>query len=357
MTTLNAKDFGPFSMGELELFGAELLHKCGLSKDKATVVAQHLVAADGMGKKTHGMNLLPIYLDAILNGEMNVCGEPTIIADRASMILIDGNYLPGPWLLHFALDRCRNRMLQYGQATAVIRRGFHIGCLSVFLKTATEMGYLILLASSDPGTSSVAPFGSRRAVLSTNPIAFGIPTLDSPILVDFSSSSVSVGAVRQHKTAGEKLKDLCLIDQFGNYTDEASCWDDGVNTAIVPLGGKSFGYKGFGLALGIEALTSGLGGSGRGSEDPLAGSASIFMQLYDPAAFSGKASFESEMSFVANECRRDGGSEKGFGAMVPGDRSRRTLLVANETGVFLSKGLWEELVKWSLQLDVETPML
>ena len=35
------------------------------------------------------------------------------------------------------------------------------------------------------------------------------------------------------------------------------------NGTVMPLGGLEYGHKGFGLALGIEALSQGLSGSGR----------------------------------------------------------------------------------------------
>ena len=72
----------------------------------------------------------------------------------------------------------------------------------------------------------------------------------------------------------------------------------------MPLGGLEYGHKGFGLALGIEALSQGLSGSGR-SKKPKFMNLSTFIQVIDPEAFSGLNAFKNEMSFLTEQCLKN----------------------------------------------------
>ena len=67
---------------------------------------------------------------------------------------------------------------------------------------------------------TVAPAGSREAQLAPNPLAFGYPTEDEPVLIDISTSSVANGWVRRWNAEGKRLPGKWLLDADGNPTDE-----------------------------------------------------------------------------------------------------------------------------------------
>src|SRR5690606_35508361 len=80
------------------------------------------------------------------------------------------------------------------------------------------------------------------------------------------------------------------------------------------------GYKGYGLGLMVEALTSGLAGYGR-ADNPDTWGASVFLQLINPEAFSGIQSFERQNQYVTNACRKSQPVDKSVPVRVPGDRA------------------------------------
>jgi len=63
------------------------------------------------------------------------------------------------------------------------------------------------------------------------------------------------------------------------------------------------GYKGFALALFVEAITNALSGHGRADNTQTAGAPSVFLQLINPAQFGGREAFLRETSFLAESCR------------------------------------------------------
>ncbi|MGF6782449.1 Ldh family oxidoreductase [Paraburkholderia sp. GAS334] len=291
-----------YAADELVGYANRLLGAAGLASTHADAVARTLVDGDLLGHDTHGLALLAGYVGALEGGTMSKEGEPRVIADKPATLLWDGLRLPGPSLVLRGIAALLPRAREYGSATLVIRRSHHIASLAAYLLRATEAGFVLMLCSSDPSVQSVAPFGGRRAVFTPNPVAIGVPTSDTPFLIDISSSvTTNAMTARRHK-AGERFSEPWMLDAEGNATDEPGVLFEDPPGTILPLGGLAAGHKGFGLAVLIEALTSGLAGFGR-ADPPEGWGATVFMTLYDPAAFCGTQEFNWQMDWLADACR------------------------------------------------------
>ncbi|PLC48646.1 lactate dehydrogenase [Pollutimonas subterranea] len=308
-----------YSAPALVRYATDLLGAAGMDRTLAAVVGETLVEGDLLGHDTHGLALLAPYIKQVQDGAMALSGSADVVSDRGASLLWDGRRLPGPWLVRQGLDALVPRARQYGSATLVIRRSHHIACLAAYLLRATEQGLMLLLASSDPAVASVAPFGGRRAVFTPDPIAAGIPTSGSPLLVDISSSIVTNGMSARLQKAGRQFDHDCMLDAQGEPSRDPAVLATDPPGTIMPLGGQEHGHKGFGLALIVEALTGGLAGHGRA--DPPAGwGATVFMTLYDPSAFAGAEAFERQTDWIADACRGNP-PVPGVGAVrMPGDR-------------------------------------
>src|SRR5690606_25944682 len=127
-------------------------------------VAEVLLDGDLLGHTTHGLALLNPYLQQIEQGKMSKQGSAEVLSDKGASLLLNGQRLPGPWLVNQAIDMLLPRARQYGTATAVIRQSHHIACLASYLLRAVREKMLIVLSCSDPSGQSVAPFGGTRAV-------------------------------------------------------------------------------------------------------------------------------------------------------------------------------------------------
>ena len=252
-----------YAAPELVAFANGLLRRVGVRDDIAATVADVLVTGDLLGHTTHGLGLLAPYLGELEKGTMTATGEPRVQNARPAAELWDGGRLPGPWLTMRAMDATMAMARTHGSGTVVIRRSHHIACLAAYLLHATEQGMVGIVQSSDPILAAVVPHGGITPIVTPNPIAIGIPTSGDPILVDVSTSITSMGFIRQRRDAGEKLPGPWVIDAEGHATDDPNVVFADPKGALLPLGGLDAGYKGFGLALMIEALTAGLAGSGR----------------------------------------------------------------------------------------------
>jgi LDH2 family malate/lactate/ureidoglycolate dehydrogenase len=308
-----------YSADELQAFARRLFTKAGMEDVKAQAVARTLVDGDLMGHDTHGLALLPGYIREIENGAMTCAGEPEVVSDRGASVLWDGRRLPGPWLVLSGIDTLAPRAKEYGSATLVIRRSHHIACLASYLEKATADGFMIVLASSDPAVQSVAPHGGTRSVFTPNPIAAGIPTSGTPFLIDISASTVTNGMTARRHKAGELFDEACFLDADGHPSRDPAVLSAEPPGSILPVGGMTWGHKGFGLALMIEALTGGLAGHGR-ADPPDGWGATVFLSLYDPAAFGGPAAFTRQMDWIGDACRENPPRPGTSSVRMPGDR-------------------------------------
>ncbi|MEJ6980881.1 Ldh family oxidoreductase [Pedobacter sp. P351] len=296
-------------------FAKVVLEQTGLDEEKSRIVGEILVEADLMGHTTHGLQLLPSYVKELEDGNMLKTGEPASIRDAGAAITWNGNYLPGPWLVYKAIDLALERITEHPVVTIVIQRSHHIACLAAYLERVTNRGYIILLSCSDPKNKTVAPFGGKTGVYSPNPMAAGIPGSVLPILMDVSLSTTANAYVKRAYDENKKLPHQWLLDKEGNVTDDPVKFYGDEPATILPLGGQDSGHKGFALGILVEALTNALGGYGR-AEEPERWTASVFIQIINPGAFSGSGAFVAETDYLSKKCL-DSGDE----VRLPGQRA------------------------------------
>src|SRR4051812_39829805 len=102
------------SAAALTDFARMLLERAGVDAEKSRAVAEVLVEGDLLGHTTHGLALLPAYLDEVGKGSMRKTGEPRVIADFPAAVTWDGGRLPGPWLVRRAIEVAVPRAKQNG---------------------------------------------------------------------------------------------------------------------------------------------------------------------------------------------------------------------------------------------------
>ncbi len=338
-------------------FAAGLFAAAGLEADKADCVARLLLLTDMMGRPTHGLAQCAAYLQEISTGQMTATGAPESLRDTGATVVWDGRYLPGLWLMERALSLGFERLAVHGTFTLSMRRSHHIGCLAALAKQATDRGYCAMIASSGPHTRVVAPFGGKQGLFSPNPFAFGFPTSAAPVLVDTCASLTTVSMTRQKAAAGEAFEHEWLMDSEGRPTrDPAVVERTADRGSLLLLGGYEAGHKGFGLALMVEALTQGLSGFGR-RDAPARWGASVFLQLFDPAAFAGEDAFLDQMDFLAEQCRANPPIDPDRPVRLPGEQATRCIEQHRRNGVVVSRETAAALRGWAARLGVNADIL
>jgi L-lactate dehydrogenase len=310
-------------------FAAACCRAAGLPEEMARDVAEVLLEGDLMGHDTHGLALLAPYLDSLAAGDMAAQGLPEVASSTPVAETWDGRKLPGPWLVRRAIETAEKAAQVFGLGAVSIARSHHIGCLAAYGPPVAARGRMLLLMCSDPATSSVAPWGGTRRVITPNPVAAAWPTPDGPVLIDVSMSITTNGMTGRRRAEGTRFPGQWLLDAEGNPTDDPNAFFTDPAGTLLPLGGMDAGHKGFALGLLVEALTSGLAGHGR-AEAPGGWGANVFVLVLDPARFGGAERFLSESGFLAQAVRGNPPRPGFDAARLPGDgaMARRARAVA-----------------------------
>jgi L-lactate dehydrogenase len=246
----------PLSVPRLEAFVCSLFEAAGLDADKAATLAQLLVLTDAMGRRTHGLAMVPLYLAELAQGTMAKSGEPEVVKQRGVVALWDGGYLPGQVVVARAIDWAVSRAADNGIAAVTIRRSHHIGCLAALALRAVEQGFVALIANSDPAGARVAPYGGTEALFTPDPFAIGYPGTPNPVLVDICASITTTSMTRQKAAEGTTFAQPWLLDHEGRPTTDPRVLEHSTPRGSLQLiGGLDHGHKGFGLVDGRGAVT------------------------------------------------------------------------------------------------------
>ena len=321
-----------FDADALRAFAAGALHTAGMPRDKAAVVAEGLVEADLYGHDTHGLALLPDYVEEVESGEMAVEGAPAVLASHGASACWDARRLPGIWVTARALADACERADEHGVGAVAIRRSHHIGCLASFVEAPARRGRLVLVLSSDPSDAHVAPFGGTSPVMTPNPLAAGIPAGGDPIVLDVSTSITTAGMSARMRARGERLPGRWLMDESGRTSDDPAVLGRG--GSILPIGGLDHGHKGFALGLLVEALTQGLSGYGR-ADGPTGWGAGVLVLAFAPPAFGGDDAFARQVDRLAEACLASAPVRESHPVRLPGQLALERKATALRAGVEL----------------------
>jgi (2R)-3-sulfolactate dehydrogenase (NADP+) len=337
------------TVGQARELTTNLLEAVGLPAENAAVTAEAVVLADIWGVGSHGLIRLPFYLERTLAGGYPADARLVTVTDTGPAVTLDGGGGLGHWQLSRAASLAVERCDAFGIAAVGLGNSGHCGALGVYTLAALRAGYLVLVFSNGPAV--MPPWDGVQPLLSTSPLAAGIPSRPKPAIIDLASSTVARGKIAAYASRGEVLPDGWAFDRQGRPTSDP---DEALAGMLAPLGGA----KGYALALLVEALSGALVGPALSSdvtdmfrpED--AGKPQRIGHLVltlDPASFDveGGSGAQARFDELARRVEEAGGR-------LPG--SRRTLPDAIDTGapLPLPRQLENELAGWAERLRVPT---
>lgn len=244
--------------------GSAMFETTGLPADQCQVAIDHLVDANLVGHDSHGVIRLPGYYQRLQDGTIQPVGNHKVVRETPSSIVIDANNSFGVVLAQHAMQWAVDRAQMHTFGAVAVHNSSHIGRLGDFppLAAAQDCIGMVML---NGGSNFVAPFGGTGRRLPPNPIAIGVPTPYGPMVLDMTTSMAAWGKVAVFGARGQQVPEGWLVDSDGNpITDPADfVGKDGV--AMLPMGG-TVGYKGYGLAMMIDALAGALTMAGCSTE-------------------------------------------------------------------------------------------
>lgn len=242
-----------------EDLAASLLTAAGLDGPAARTTARCIVMADVWDIGSHGLLRLPYYLQRIVAGGYPAEAGLTTVSDSGPVISLDGGGGLGHWQLWRAAELATERAAKLGIAAVSVANSGHCGALGLYAVPGLEAGLFTVAFSNGPAV--MPAWGSSTPLLSTSPLAAGIPARPRPAIVDMATSAVARGKIAAYAKSGTELPPGWALDPAGEPTTDPQAALRGL---LAPLGGA----KGFALALLVEAIAGGLAGPHLSAEVP-----------------------------------------------------------------------------------------
>ena len=356
--------------GELIAYVASILIASGSSEQEADTVASNLVMANLSGHDSHGVGMLPRYVNAVLEGGLKPNTSVKTVLDLGHMLTLDGQRGYGQVIGELAMQMGIDRAKQHGSCIMTLSNAHHLGRIGHWAEMATNAGLVSLHFVNVMARPSVAPWGGADGRFGTNPCCIGIPLAGKePFLLDFATSRVAQGKMRVAYNEGHTVAPGLLIDETGTPT---------VNPGVVVVpqnksgttasGGGLFGalltfgeHKGYGMAVACELLGGALTGGGtwhetanspRGQQQAVLNG--MLTVLIDPAKLGTQASFESEAQAFVDWLQQAPPAQGFESVQIAGDPERRARVQRAKDGILIDDQTWADIVAAGVKVGINT---
>ena len=338
---------------QLEQFTASVMRALGLPLEDAATVAALMVDADMQGSDGHGVIRLAPYAKRILAGGINLNPDIKVIQERTAMALVDGDNGMGHLVMKKATELAIHKARTAGIAWVGSRLSNHAGPASLYARMALQHD-MIGLYFAVGNANHLPPWGGLDMLLSTNPIAAAIPTLnEAPVVLDMATTVAAYGKVKAKAQRGEMMPEGWMIDRQGKPLLDPTKSEEGF---LLPIGG----YKGYGLSLIVGILAGTLNGAAMGSQvidfnkdfSTITNTGQA-IAIMDPSAFGDITEFKQNIDTLVRELR---GSERMPGVeriWLPGEQSHEKRLSNEAQGILLAPSLIKQLNDLAAQLNIQ----
>ncbi len=325
-----------------------ILVRLGIPAADAQIVTEALLDAELRGIDTHGLIRLNQYANLIRQKLINPCPQIKVISESPGHILLDADYGLGFLGGFKAMQACINKAKKNGLAVAGVRRSSHFGAAGYYARLAAAENLIGMAASNCYPV--MAPPGFITRTHGNNPLAWAIPAGENPPLVfDMATSVVSQGKMKKYADAGQKIPLGWAFDEHGQPIDDPASF-----FLLAPLG--EGGYKGYGLAMVLDALAGVLTGSYFAREftsGPGSRGCGHFFMAIDPQLFMPLDTFKKRMDEMINQVKEAQPPKGNQGSpYIPGERGAKIFKKNLEEGICLSHATIAQLDNLSRGLSV-----
>lgn len=338
---------------------AAVLRGAGSSAHEAEQVAANLVMANLSGHDSHGVGMLPRYVDAVLEGGLTPNASVRTVLDAGAMLSLHGQRGYGQVVGEQAMRLGIERAKAQGSCIMALAESHHLGRIGHFAEMAVAEGLVSMHFVNVISRPVVAPWGGADGRFGTNPCCIGVPLQGrAPFVLDFATSRVAQGKMRVAHNEGRQVPPGYLIDEQGLPTNNPG-------VVVVPQPGGLFGalmtfgeHKGYGMAVACELLGGALTGGATWHQSTTHVRAvinSMLTILIDPNKMGTQASFDIEaLAFV--DWLRAGPVAPGFESVqIAGDAERAARAKRQTEGFAVDRETWQEIRRAGLKVGVTIP--
>jgi len=252
--------------------------------------------------ESHGVaHLSDFYVGRIRAGRVNPTPEVRVVQESPAGATIDGDNGLGFVAGHIGMEKAIEKARTTGVGMVSVRNSTHYG--PGFYYAMLALPHDMLGFSMTTAGNIVVPPGGTTRSYGSNVIAFAAPTREAPFVLDMATSVVAGGKFEIARRRGRPVPEAWGLDAEGQpIASDPNLYFQG--GGILPLGGSTAlgAWKGFGLALMVDALAGALSDGGASTVLP-SPRASHFFAAVRIDAFTTREAFLDRMEEMKAKLR------------------------------------------------------
>lgn len=274
------------------------------------------------------------------------------VEERSSSALLDAAKGFGYVAAHHAMTRAIEKARGSGIAIVGVRHSNHFGIAGYHAALAAKSD-LIGIAMTNAG-AEMAPWGSAKPVLGTNPWGMAVPRGGErdPVILDIALTQSGKGMMRWLERSGLPMPEHWALTPDGERTTDPSAAMDG---PLLPVGD----YKGYGLSLVTDVLTGVMTGSlfgGSVFQDDRNYDVGHTMIVIDPEAFLPRGEFGARLERLIAEVTTAPPIDPEQPVQLPGEAEQQLARKRQMDGIPVDVETVEGLSKLAQELGVSFPL-
>src|SRR5215475_9956290 len=151
-------------------FIASVLEAMKMSPKNARVSADFMVRTDLRGVDSHGIGMLPKYVEWTDLGFIDPAAEPTVARDDLATGLVDGQKGLGHPASAMAMELAIAKAATFGMGIVAVRNSNHFGACANYSMMALARGMIGLAVTNSPFVAMAPTFG-RKPMMPTTPLS------------------------------------------------------------------------------------------------------------------------------------------------------------------------------------------
>ena len=344
-----------FTFNQLRDVSNKILVAAGVSREEADIIGDVLASTDLHGVIGQGFCSIPDLVEWALGNrthdiriDYNPGGSMKILRDTPNMALWDANgafgYVAGKKAMETAIEKAK----QNGVMGSVgFTNSSYTGSNFYYGMIALEHDMIGMVSST--GIADMVAYGGSSGVLGNNPMCVAIPAGEEyPIIVDMSTSLLSMGTMDMMTIRGERIPDGALLDKDGQPTNDFKALRQG--GFFIPFGG----HKGYGIAMILEALNGALTGFGCSHERE---GFSVLMTAINIEQFQPIEKFKSIIDGLVRHVKASP-PRAGFDEVrVPGEAKYNAKDRLSKDGIYIDDEIWHDVQKTAIDVGLNPETL
>lgn len=338
---------------DIKRFAVDALLAANVSQQVAELTAHVLWITSIRGVDSHGMRLLPHYVDAIQEGRINPQPNMTFSQTALATGIFDADHTLGHAASTLAMEHAIRIAQEVGIGIVVVKNSSHNGAQASYGLQAAQNNMIGMVVTN--ASPSVRITNSTKPFFGTNPICFTAPMLnEDPFCFDAAPTPYAFNKVIQYREDGKTLPEGIAADKDGYPTTDAE-----LAFQLIPIGD----YKGFGLIMMVDMLSSLLTGMPSGDQvagmfkKPLSNKrylAHFFMAIRIDA-FRDIDEFKRDMQSNADKIRNLPRMTADVPVMIPGDPEKATHQHRIQHGIPVKSYDMERFMELAKHLKITPP--